>query len=97
MSPHRQCRRCGASYLDDNGPGGSSRSLAGKLHSVTQANARLRSDEGRPSQAGTVQELQVVVQTPCPLQKVVFTGEGEQVVEPAVCGLSVETPGHQFQ
>jgi hypothetical protein len=64
---------------------------------MTQANARLRLDEGCPSQVGTLQELQVVVQTPFALQKVVFTGEGEQVVEPAVCGLSVETPGHQFQ
>jgi hypothetical protein len=29
-------------------------------------------------------------------QNCVFIGDGEHVVEPAMCGLSVVTPGHQF-
>ena len=41
--------------------------------------------------------LQVVEQFPLVSQKVELIGEGEQVVEPLACGLSVETPVHQFQ
>lgn len=51
----------------------------------------------RQDAEGHLQEPQVIVHAPCVLQKVVFTGEGEHVVEPVACGLSVETPGHQFQ
>jgi hypothetical protein len=42
-------------------------------------------------------ELQVIKHFPVVSQNVELTGEGEPVVEPAMCGLSVETPVHQFQ
>lgn len=48
-------------------------------------------------QDGRAYELQVIEHFPVVSQNVESTGDGEHVVDPAACGLSVETPVHQFQ